>query len=121
MEDLRVEIPKKFKRSLERRFDLKRVKCEMFGDRKLYFIKGRCELCLNYFSWHNKCVGCPFGKFRSKNMVGCIHWIEEIIGLGRFYFAVSDTDINWWGEYDNEAREQIKKLVKEAKKLITWI
>ncbi|RLC36635.1 hypothetical protein DRH29_04175 [candidate division Kazan bacterium] len=116
MEDLRVEIPKKFKRSLERRFDLKRVKYEIFGDRKLYYIEGKCKLCLDYLY---KCACCPFGKFKSRGVAGCVRWIEKVIG--RCHFAVSDIDVNWWEEYDKEARQQIKKLVEEAKKLITWV
>jgi len=119
MEDLRVEIPKKFKRSLERRFDLKRVKYEVFGDRKLYYIEGKCKLCSNYFWGQKRCTSCPFGKFGIKRMVGCVRWIEKIVG--RFWFTLSETDVNWEEGDNKEAREQIKKLVEEAKKLITWV
>ncbi len=120
MEDLRVEIPKRFKESLERRFNLKRIEHEMFGDEKLYFIRGKCELCSNYFWEQKRCVSCPFGKFGIKGgLLGCVRWIEKIVG--RFCFTLSETDVNWWEEDDREARQQIKKLVEEAKKLITWV
>ncbi len=119
MEDLHVEIPKKFRKSLEKRFDLRRVEYEFYGNEKIYYIRGKCELCLEYFSKYDKCASCLFRKFESREMAGCIRWIEKIIG--KCYFTVSHTDVDWWEKCDNEAREQIKKLVEEAKKLITWV
>ena len=118
--DLRVEIPRKFKKSLEQRFDLRRVKHEVYRYNEVYFIQGKCELCFNYLHKYGHCGHCPFGKFRRKGLIGCVYWIERVIGE-RYCFALNDVEVYWEGTDDRKVREQIEKLKRKARKLITWV
>jgi len=120
VDNLKVKIPKKFKKSLKRRFDLKKIEYESHGGRKLYFIKGKCELCLKYFfRCENRCASCPFERFGNEKVVGCAKWIEKVIG--KPYFSISHIDVNWWEKNNEKAQKQIKELKRKAKKLIQWV
>ena len=125
--DLRVEIPKKFKKSLKRRFSLWRVENEVdeYG-RRYYIISRMCPLC-DYYGYD--CERCPFKKFQRRKILfirnkhgepGCISWMREIIGE-EFYFWQDAIEVGWWVENNKKARKQIKELKRKARKLITWI
>lgn len=106
--DLRVEIPKRFKKLLQQRFDLRRAIC---GTEKCY-IPGGCPLC----AYYERCYRCPFGKFHF--CWGCVRWVHFIIKVRCFSM---DRDISWYKIDDKKARRQIKKLKRKARKLITWV
>jgi len=115
--DLRIEIPKRFKESLQQRFDLRRAKRKW---NYFYRIEERCAIC-EYYK-HN-CEHCPFGKFGKGDgdeEPGCVRWIKEIIG-DEFWFVFRFYGVKWWWEFDKKARKQIKELKHKAKKLITWV
>jgi len=116
--DLRVEIPRRFKESLERRFDLRKARSMIGASGRYCVISQCCELCEYY---RNNCGYCPFGKFgKEDGRLGCMQWMWEVVG-DRFYFWLRVRYVAWWEGFDEEARRQIKELKRKARKLITWI
>jgi len=61
-EDLTVEIPRRFKKDLEARFNYENA--EECGKEKKINVK--CPLCIEYWSKENECQECPFYKFEKK-------------------------------------------------------
>ena len=116
--DLRIKMPKKFKKSLRQRFDLRRaaLRDSSYFLSKVYAIKGECEIC-NYYD--GDCEKCPFGKFAEKDIEGCTRWIEKVIGKHHFY--VFAKDVLWLKRNNKKAREEIKEFKRKAEKLIQWI
>ena len=110
--DLRVEIPKRFKEGLQQRFDLRRARnySSVWGA-KIYCIPNRCPLC----AYYGNCGRCPFGKFD----FSCTYWVYLLVE-DKCCFSMRG-NVCWREENDKEARRQIKKLKRKAKKLITWI
>ncbi|MBU4331951.1 hypothetical protein KKD19_03160 [Patescibacteria group bacterium] len=112
-QDLRVQIPEKFRKQLDKRFDPSQaVLNKKAGE---WIIAVPCSLCLEYNSF---CGGCPFERF---GYVGCEHWIRCVLDNNRIFRLSPHYGIFWHGEDDAKAREQIMKLREAAEKLIEWV
>ena len=121
MKDLYVEIPKRFKRKLSKRFNPKNAEQWDFMSKRSRRIPVPCALCLTYAK--DSCSDCPFYKFQ-KGDAGCNVWLEEINKDADFNYRCIKIRINhiWWWQEDNETAMQFFKLVrKKAKKYIKWI
>ena len=110
MNDLKVAIPIRFKDQLMIRFDLRTLNKDGYN-----FIS--CPLCDEYKFTGSKCVNCPFKSFELPKRVGCDVWIEKVL-KEEMDFTTSTNRVIAYGVKE---REQIKRLKKKARKLITWI
>ena len=69
----KVKIPKKFKDSLEKRFDINRFSYDARD--KVYVAKEiPCPLCKEL----KRCTMCPFDRFRDGLSPGCLKWLDDI-------------------------------------------
>jgi len=116
--DLIVEIPKKFKKQLEKRFD--ETKFEENKDRiiNIKINTTSCPLC----AFYKRCSKCPFYKF-SFSRVGCRSWIEEILfkKYENICFHFDGENIFYFKNQEKRAIKQLKYLKKQAKKYIRWM
>ena len=107
-EYLKVEIPKRFESDLRKRFDLRR-----FGKDRIN--RTACPLCEEFkFNLYSRiCIGCPFHKYESGMIVGCVNWEKEITtntGIRASNYRVRVFH-----------KEAFKKFKKSAMKLIKFI
>lgn len=113
MEDLKVTVPKRFKKELSYRFNPQNaVKNGRGGS---YSIEYDCPLCKAFYH----CDGCPFVEFEDEINRGCICWLEKVIGKS-ISFVITLGCIAWREYADKESRKQLKTLRKKAKELIIW-
>lgn len=121
-EDLKVQIPARFRKALERRFDSNRAIQTEVG-RGVKSIEGmgwtiyeECTLCAFY-----DCPECPFGSFGPKlfSRIRCLDWIEKVLGEDPVFNTRHSGKVFW--KADDLARSQLAKLQERAKQLIEWI
>lgn len=129
---LMVEIPKKYKKRLEERWNLRKFKKEgIINDRcmftgYIYANKRSCPLCSDSLAVSKqgplKCKECPFYKFRSFDplRLGCMKWLDLLVG-NFSVLSIHAWGIIWLMENDEEAREKVKEIRKRAKKYIKWV
>lgn len=121
---LTVEIEKRFKRQLSKRFNPKNV-VDVWFDTKGINIK--CSLCDEYWRFDgNKdfCKRCPFYVYHNtvSKGNGCVKWISRVMGKKwREIFVMGSECIEWNKEDNKKAIELLKKLREKAKKYIIWI
>jgi len=111
VEDLTVQIPKKYKKALIERFSLKNAKLNSGS----WEIKKPCPLCENYID----CEKCPYDKFSSMGL-GCMIWIRKILDYDAIIYIWDDC-IEWEVKDNKQARKKLKLLNRKAKELIKWV
>ena len=102
-----VEIPKRFKRSLEGR---------------VVRLNGRkCILCKRFKRETDKfCSYCPFVKFRDV-AYGCVCWKDEVMKFHKLgYWGFHHLD-NKFGRYPACYLPSYRKFLKIAKRYIKWV
>lgn len=113
-----TNVPKRFKKDLEKRWNLRRAKRDSVGD---YVICVTCPLCDEYKGgYFSKCtLDCPFTKFDEYGEVGCVAFIR-MLGLP-MYVAIGAASVYWSADDDKRARQAIKQFKKKVKVYIRWI
>ena len=118
--DLHVQIERRFKAGLQRRFDLRRVEYFPHREKPEYLIVKDCNLCGQYLI--EGCLACPFGHFEDGFQVGCQCWIQFVLDDTELLF---ETDRNgslcWYWRNNKSARQQIQQLKQRARTLIEWV
>ena len=115
--NLKVEIPIRFKDQLMIRFDMRKLDKDGIN-----YVS--CPLCKEYAKCRSSnvfedCLGCPFNAFKIHgDIVGCDEWIKKVLNEDEILFA---SGLGKVIASHPEEREQIKRLKKKARKLITWI
>ena len=129
--DLVVEIPKRFKKILEVRFDPKYAQTEkgvLIPEWIVvlqHYIPIPCPLCAEYSEKDDDCGNCPFQKFEHYPFTGCRMWIYEILGkeqARKLHSIIKmTTRISWLDRNDKTARNLLGLLRKKVKKYIRWV
>jgi len=120
-DNLRVDIPSRFRESLFDRFNPDKAESrwtDPLEKIKIYAITIPCALCDEFI----KCCGrCPFGRFSTDGLLGCSNWIRKVLDVEDISFGMDHEEI-WWDSGSNkEGREQLSKLRKAAERFINWI
>lgn len=110
--NLKVKIPKKFKRELSKRFNYRnREEClYTFG------IGIDCPLCEAYQP--PICKGCPFKRFGSPHN-GCLIWMRKLIGS--YHFTIYTNGFFWYEKNSKLVKAELSQLRLKSKELIEWI
>ena len=116
MRDLTVEIPKKYRKELSKRFSISNFIYDPWtGEYETYI---SCILCDKY----NGCKECPFDKLKSRNSPGCLYWIRRIAGNKFTHRLLIGT---YTMKFNKKDRDFIKSTLKElkvgAKRYIKWV
>ncbi len=117
---LKVRIRKIFKDNLDARFNPDNaLKVE---GRDTFKINVECSLCRVFRSGF-ACTFCPFRKFETKHVEGCVRWIRRVtrIPIKSGKLGIWSDCIWWYSVDDKEARQQLSLLRRRAEKLITWV
>lgn len=127
--DWTVKIPKRYRRSLSKRFNSRYAKKKIRYDR--IDIEIPCPLCQDYTSPFGCMSGCPFCKFarpqiyqgvRVEDKIGCFVWLDHVVSnFTKRVINIIPSRISWHISDNPDAIETLKQLRKEAKKLITWV
>ena len=110
--ELRVEILKRFKKSLTLRFSPREKGMDNFH-------RVSCVLCEEYYD-DSSCFSCPFDQFGEYNFPGCAMWIELVVGE-RLSFNLNRNAISWRPQNREKTMKQLRLLRKRGKELVTWI
>jgi len=116
----KVEIEKRFRRSLSKRFNHRYARNGWAGGKEINI---SCSLC-HEFRINGNCRECPFAKFQGACDFnkGCLVWIEGIMGKKWVdVFGLDDGGIFWSKDVNKEAIELLKKLREKATKYIVWV
>ncbi|MCK4251924.1 hypothetical protein KAX97_10775 [candidate division WOR-3 bacterium] len=137
---LMVEIPKKYKRGMEKRWDLRRFKKEssvfmsvgnagMFAG-YVYMNRSPCDLCSDFLitsvcadgSYIQGCKNCPFDEFKKdgNSIKGCVRWLA-LVAKDWSVLKINEFYVGWPLSNDKKARKQMKEIRKMAKKYIKWV
>lgn len=117
-EKLTVQIPKRYRKSLERRWKIDNFDL-IYGDYEKY---QPCVLCQVHYT--DRCNNCPLARFekykRYDHKVGCFEWLRKIkattlhsvleIGMSTIGFPEGKVGIR-----------QLKRIVDIASRYIEWV
>lgn len=127
LKNLKVKIPKKFKKQLIARFSVSNAKfCKLSDFSYLedrYEIDLPCPLCEVYYNIRllRSCYNCPFSKFARKS-AGCLQWMRRVLNVRIWNYVSFENGAVYWDLRNNkQARKQLKKLKTQAKKYIEWV
>lgn len=114
--DLTIEIPKKFKKNLSKRFSAGNFIYSKSKD--MWINKTSCKLCKKFYKhrWYSDCSFCPFRNVHIS--YGCIIWISKIIPLGLLSLDCNELHATM---NRKQLRRLLNKLKKDAKKYIKWV
>lgn len=115
MKDLTVEIPKKYRKQLSKRFSISNFTYDSFCED--YTNDTPCILCKVYSS----CEGCPFEKFATQYYGGCLYWISKIVGQKFIFRMVFLGNLSFDKKDKDFMKSALKKLKEGAKKYIKWV
>ena len=104
--DLKVRIPKRFKEDLIQRTTLPTVKMGEY-----------CSLCEEYGK-STGCKACPFDRFKEKGRLGCLSWMQAVVGSP--VFIPSAHGIKWQVEDEEIAQERLRLLREKGGELVEW-
>jgi len=111
--DLKVQIPKRYKNTLSKRFNSKYAE---LNDGVCY-ITINCPLCSVY-----TCKNCPFGKFgENKIGDGCMIWICKVYGRKKGYWSLYENGITFDEICKAKAIKSLNWFRDRAEELIEWI
>lgn len=118
MKDPRVQIKKRYKNTLSKRFDIKGAKLDEMGG--WYEIEVPCNLCGVYYL--DNCGNCPFRKFEIVGYVGCMAWVQKIgATTGHRRFTFGPDKIRFRAHKYNIVKKQLERLRKKASEYIEWV
>jgi len=122
MENLKVQVKKRYQNTLSRRFDIKNAEClrERHGEERsnIYAIRIPCNLCGVYYK--HGCGNCPFARFESLSHMGCTVWLRKIGAItGNEKFGIGCREI-FFKDY-NVAKKELEQLRKKASEYIEWV
>jgi len=121
---LKVKVGEIFKDNLDVRFNPDNaVKVEGIDK---FQINVECSLCCaypNYTTCTFRTSKCPFKRFETRYVSGCLRWIRLVtrIPYNSRKFRIWSDGIRWNSSNDKEARQQLSLLRRRAEKLITWV
>lgn len=114
--DLKVQISKRYKNTLSKRFNPKYAKYDDYVS--LYYIRVKCPLCGVYKSYDG-CGDCPFAKFDDSLHSGCFTWIEKIYKRKKRYWSIGVSFVEL--EDKTKAIKSLNWFRDRVEELIEWI
>ncbi|MBI2046700.1 hypothetical protein HYT26_00855 [Candidatus Pacearchaeota archaeon] len=117
-----MKIKKSFEKNLRARFD----ETNAVREGEYYTIKTPCKLCKTYYLEGVVCSRkCPFSCFEIPSEIaeGCVVFIRNITETknGTLPIVMKSSMVMWYASEDKEARDFLKLIREEAKKVIRFV